>query len=108
MWHYCFLFHSYADALLSLKKEALSQGQDTLSWNEIQNCIDMINVQIQEENDRKYGAFSFCKWESNVCGLRRLWMSAGRARLWEHPMNSSMHAFIIIDFVQSAYEKVEK
>ncbi|ERE81588.1 ras GTPase-activating-like protein IQGAP2 [Cricetulus griseus] len=42
----------YADALLSVKKEVLSQGQDTLSWNEIQNCIDMINIQIQEENDR--------------------------------------------------------
>ncbi|XP_031216019.1 ras GTPase-activating-like protein IQGAP2 isoform X1 [Mastomys coucha] len=42
----------YADALLSVKQEALSQGQDTLSWNEIQNCIDMINNQIQEENDR--------------------------------------------------------
>ncbi|XP_052599487.1 ras GTPase-activating-like protein IQGAP2 isoform X2 [Peromyscus californicus insignis] len=42
----------YADALLSLKKEVLSQGQDTLSWNEIQNCVDVINVQIQEENDR--------------------------------------------------------
>lgn len=42
----------YADALLSIKQEALSQEQDTLSWNEIQNCIDMINIQIQEENDR--------------------------------------------------------
>ncbi|KAH0520484.1 Ras GTPase-activating-like protein IQGAP2, partial [Microtus ochrogaster] len=42
----------YADELLSVKQEVLSQGQDTLSWNEIQNCIDMINVQIQEENDR--------------------------------------------------------
>ncbi|GAB1298459.1 Ras GTPase-activating-like protein IQGAP2 [Apodemus speciosus] len=42
----------YADALRSVKQEALSQGQDTLSWNEIQNCIDMINDQIQEENDR--------------------------------------------------------
>ncbi|XP_008854219.1 ras GTPase-activating-like protein IQGAP2 [Nannospalax galili] len=42
----------YANALLSIKLEALSQGQDTLSWNEIQNCIDMITIQIQEENDR--------------------------------------------------------
>ncbi|XP_073933357.1 ras GTPase-activating-like protein IQGAP2 [Castor canadensis] len=42
----------YANALLTLKLEALSQGQDKLSWNEIQNCIDMINTQIQEENDR--------------------------------------------------------
>nr|XP_023421006.1 ras GTPase-activating-like protein IQGAP2 isoform X2 [Cavia porcellus] len=42
----------YANALLSFKLEASSQGQDNLSWNEIQNCIDMINAQIQEENDR--------------------------------------------------------
>lgn len=55
---FCVL-HSYANALLSFKLEASSQGQDNLSWNEIQNCIDMINAQIQEENDRKYGALSF-------------------------------------------------
>ncbi|XP_010617416.1 ras GTPase-activating-like protein IQGAP2 [Fukomys damarensis] len=42
----------YANALLSFKLEAISQGQDNLSWNEIQNCIDVINAQIQEENDR--------------------------------------------------------
>ncbi|KAK2118016.1 Ras GTPase-activating-like protein iqgap2 [Saguinus oedipus] len=34
-----------------LYEEVLSQGQDNLSWNEIQNCIDMVNAQIQEEND---------------------------------------------------------
>ncbi|XP_069348349.1 ras GTPase-activating-like protein IQGAP2 isoform X1 [Eulemur rufifrons] len=42
----------YANSLLSIKLEALSQGQENLSWNEIQNCIDMVNIQIQEENDR--------------------------------------------------------
>ncbi|KAL2779560.1 ras GTPase-activating-like protein IQGAP2 isoform 2 [Daubentonia madagascariensis] len=42
----------YANSLLSVKLEALSQGRDNLSWNEIQNCIDMVNIQIQEENDR--------------------------------------------------------
>ncbi|XP_009464109.1 PREDICTED: ras GTPase-activating-like protein IQGAP2 [Nipponia nippon] len=42
----------YADTLLSIKSEASSQGQDYLSWNDIQNCIDMINMQIQEENER--------------------------------------------------------
>ncbi|XP_039101472.1 ras GTPase-activating-like protein IQGAP2 isoform X2 [Hyaena hyaena] len=42
----------YTNALLTMKLEALSQGQETLSWNEIQNCIDMVNIQIQEENDR--------------------------------------------------------
>ncbi|NXC09139.1 IQGA2 protein, partial [Orthonyx spaldingii] len=42
----------YADTLLSIKSEASSQGQDYLSWNDIQNCIDMVNMQIQEENGR--------------------------------------------------------
>lgn len=54
----CFPFHSYTNALLAFKLEALSQGQDSLSWNEIQNCIDMVNTEIQEENDRKYRTFS--------------------------------------------------
>ncbi|NWU68261.1 IQGA2 protein, partial [Pterocles burchelli] len=45
-------FQRYADTLLSVKSEASSQGQDYLSWNNIQNCIDMVNMQIQEENER--------------------------------------------------------
>lgn len=45
--------YSYADTLLSIKSEASSQGQDYLSWNDIQNCIDMVNMQIQEENESK-------------------------------------------------------
>lgn len=39
---------------MTIKSEASSQGQEYLSWNDIQNCIDMANVQIQEENDSKY------------------------------------------------------
>lgn len=54
----CFPFHSYANELLSIKLETLSQGQENLTWNEIQNCIDMVNIQIQEENERKYGTLS--------------------------------------------------
>ncbi|XP_043831773.1 ras GTPase-activating-like protein IQGAP2 [Dromiciops gliroides] len=42
----------YTSTLLSIKSEASSQGQDYLSWNEIQNCIDMVNAEIQEENER--------------------------------------------------------
>ncbi|XP_061218035.1 ras GTPase-activating-like protein IQGAP2 isoform X2 [Neopsephotus bourkii] len=45
-------FQRYADTLLSIKSEASSQGQDYLSWNDIQNCIDMVNIQIKEENER--------------------------------------------------------
>lgn len=42
----------YADTLMTMKSEASSQGQEYLSWNDIQNCIDMVNGQVQEENDR--------------------------------------------------------
>ncbi|XP_042844633.1 ras GTPase-activating-like protein IQGAP2 isoform X1 [Panthera tigris] len=42
----------YTNALFTMKLEALSQGQENLSWNEIQKCIDTVNIQIQEENDR--------------------------------------------------------
>ncbi|XP_054434480.1 ras GTPase-activating-like protein IQGAP2 [Pteronotus mesoamericanus] len=42
----------YANELLSMKLEVLSQGQENLSWNEMQNCIDVVNIQIQDENDR--------------------------------------------------------
>ncbi|XP_033928494.1 ras GTPase-activating-like protein IQGAP2 isoform X1 [Melopsittacus undulatus] len=45
-------FQRYADTLLSIKSKASSQGQDYLSWNDIQNCIDMVNMQIKEENER--------------------------------------------------------
>lgn len=38
---------------MSIKLEASSQGQEYLSWNDIQNAIDMVNSQIQEENDSK-------------------------------------------------------
>lgn len=49
-----FLTYSYADTLMTIKLEVSSQGQQYLSWNDIQNCIDMVNMQVQEENDSKY------------------------------------------------------
>lgn len=52
-----------------MKLEVLSQGQENLSWNEIQSCIDMVNIQIQEEKDRKCGTLSLSSLVGNkVCG----------------------------------------
>uniref|UniRef100_A0A5F8H4C0 Ras-GAP domain-containing protein n=1 Tax=Monodelphis domestica TaxID=13616 RepID=A0A5F8H4C0_MONDO len=42
----------YICKLLSLKTEASSQGEDNLSKNEIQNHIHMVNLEIQEEEER--------------------------------------------------------
>ncbi|XP_056680745.1 ras GTPase-activating-like protein IQGAP1 [Monodelphis domestica] len=40
----------YASRLMSIKREASSQGQDNLGWNDIQNHIDRVNVEIELEN----------------------------------------------------------
>lgn len=42
----------YIGKLVSGKKEAAAQGQSYLSWNEIQNCIDAVNSDVQEEHER--------------------------------------------------------
>ncbi|XP_071994239.1 ras GTPase-activating-like protein IQGAP2 isoform X1 [Engystomops pustulosus] len=42
----------YVNTLVSSKKQAAAQGHSYLSWNEIQNYIDVVNSEVQEENER--------------------------------------------------------
>uniref|UniRef100_A0A3Q2P197 IQ motif containing GTPase activating protein 2 n=1 Tax=Fundulus heteroclitus TaxID=8078 RepID=A0A3Q2P197_FUNHE len=42
----------YADMLIEERVETLSKSQEFLSWNDVQKCIDMVNVQVQEEHER--------------------------------------------------------
>ncbi|KAG2466905.1 ras GTPase-activating-like protein IQGAP2 isoform X1 [Polypterus senegalus] len=42
----------YADLLILLKTEAAFQGQDFLTWNDVQKCIDDVNNQVLEEQER--------------------------------------------------------
>ncbi|KAM4578822.1 ras GTPase-activating-like protein IQGAP2 isoform 1-T1 [Fundulus diaphanus] len=42
----------YADMLIEERAETLSKGQEFLSWNDVQKCIDMVNIQVQEEHER--------------------------------------------------------
>ncbi|XP_048449786.1 ras GTPase-activating-like protein IQGAP2 [Rhincodon typus] len=42
----------YADMLVLMKRQAADQGLQYLSWNDIQNCIGEINLQVQEENEK--------------------------------------------------------
>uniref|UniRef100_A0AAQ4QNH2 IQ motif containing GTPase activating protein 2 n=1 Tax=Gasterosteus aculeatus aculeatus TaxID=481459 RepID=A0AAQ4QNH2_GASAC len=43
----------YADTLIKLREEALARGQEFLTWNDVQKCIDTVNVQVHEEHERK-------------------------------------------------------
>uniref|UniRef100_A0A672QF68 Ras GTPase-activating-like protein IQGAP1 n=1 Tax=Sinocyclocheilus grahami TaxID=75366 RepID=A0A672QF68_SINGR len=42
----------YADTLIRLRAESLAQGQEFITWNDVQKCIDTVNVQEQEEHER--------------------------------------------------------
>ncbi|KAK1176523.1 ras GTPase-activating-like protein IQGAP1 [Acipenser oxyrinchus oxyrinchus] len=45
-------FQRYADLLMSVKAEASAKGQEYLTWNDIQRCIDEVNIQVHEEHER--------------------------------------------------------
>lgn len=41
------------DELMRLKAAARAEGSDYLTWNDIQACIDQVNLTVQEEHERK-------------------------------------------------------
>lgn len=43
----------YADTLIKQRAEALVSGQEFLTWNDVQKCIDTVNIQVHEEHERK-------------------------------------------------------
>lgn len=47
------LHNRYADMLVKLRAESLAQGQEFLTWNEVQKCIDTVNLKVNEENESK-------------------------------------------------------
>ncbi|KAM3877187.1 ras GTPase-activating-like protein IQGAP1 [Diretmus argenteus] len=42
----------YMDELMRLKAAAREEGCDYLTWNDIQACIDQVNLTVQEEHER--------------------------------------------------------
>ena len=57
-----FLSLRYADTLIQLRGEALAKGQEFLTWNDVQKCIDTVNVQVHEEHERKtLSAYVLCR-----------------------------------------------
>lgn len=34
----------------------LAEGQEFLTWNDVQKCIDTVNVQVHEEHERELHA----------------------------------------------------
>uniref|UniRef100_A0A8C6P415 IQ motif containing GTPase activating protein 2 n=1 Tax=Nothobranchius furzeri TaxID=105023 RepID=A0A8C6P415_NOTFU len=46
------VIEQYADMLIKERAETLTKGQEFLSWNDVQKCIDTINIQVHEEHER--------------------------------------------------------
>ncbi|MBN3308919.1 IQGA1 protein, partial [Amia calva] len=42
----------YMDELMRLKAAARAEGNDFLTWNDIQACVDLVNTTVQEEHER--------------------------------------------------------
>uniref|UniRef100_A0A3Q3FTN9 IQ motif containing GTPase activating protein 2 n=1 Tax=Kryptolebias marmoratus TaxID=37003 RepID=A0A3Q3FTN9_KRYMA len=42
----------YADMLIEERAETLTKGQEFLTWNDVQKCIDTVNIQVHEEHER--------------------------------------------------------
>ncbi len=57
LWNLVEILHHlslrYADTLIKQREETLAKGQEFLTWNDVQKCIDTVNVQVHEEHERK-------------------------------------------------------
>ncbi|XP_053221004.1 ras GTPase-activating-like protein IQGAP1 [Podarcis raffonei] len=42
----------YIEDLLKLKSQARSEGAEFITWNDIQSCVDRVNVAVHEEHER--------------------------------------------------------
>ncbi|KAM6257192.1 ras GTPase-activating-like protein IQGAP1 [Porphyrio hochstetteri] len=42
----------YIDDLMKLKAQARAEGNEFITWNDIQSCVDRVNVVVHEEHER--------------------------------------------------------
>ncbi|NXV48256.1 IQGA1 protein, partial [Uria aalge] len=42
----------YIDDLMKLKAQTRAEGNDFITWNDIQSCIDRVNIVVHEEHER--------------------------------------------------------
>ncbi|NWS44409.1 IQGA1 protein, partial [Probosciger aterrimus] len=45
-------FQRYIDDLMKLKTQACAEGNEFITWNDIQSCIDHVNIVVHEEHER--------------------------------------------------------
>jgi Ras GTPase-activating-like protein IQGAP1 len=43
----------YLDELMKLKAQAHAENNEFITWNDIQACVDHVNLVVQEEHERE-------------------------------------------------------
>lgn len=43
----------YLDELMKLKAQAHAENNEFITWNDIQACVDQVNLVVQEEHERE-------------------------------------------------------
>lgn len=46
-------FHRYIDDLMKLKAQTRAEGNEFITWNDIQSCVDRVNIVVHEEHESK-------------------------------------------------------
>lgn len=47
-------FDRYIDDLMKLKAQTSAKGNEFITWNDIQSCIDRVNIVVHEEHESKF------------------------------------------------------
>uniref|UniRef100_A0A7M4E8N0 Ras GTPase-activating-like protein IQGAP1 n=1 Tax=Crocodylus porosus TaxID=8502 RepID=A0A7M4E8N0_CROPO len=47
----------YIDSLMKLKAQAHMEGNEFITWNDIQSCVDRMNIVVHEEHESKFFHF---------------------------------------------------
>lgn len=53
-WVWFLFFDRYTDDLMKLKAQTRAEGNEFITWNDIQSCVDRVNVAVHEEHESKF------------------------------------------------------
>lgn len=53
-WFWFLFFARYVDDLMKLKAQTRAEGNEFITWNDIQSCVDRVNIVVHEEHESKF------------------------------------------------------
>lgn len=53
-WIWVLFSDRYIDDLVKLKAERSAEGNEFITWNDIQSCVDHVNKVVHEEHESRF------------------------------------------------------